>query len=244
MLSSMPGQQRVQTLLWLLGCCNPHNNSWPPLSFWWDRRRAGCGAGDHRWGDLHWGGGGDLDKDQPHGSLDWTAKLGDWSVQQWWTTDVFLGSAFDQIIIWVNIFFLDQLNYGVRLLAENHFNHFTNLGTKFNWINIGRELRSLNWNVYSGWNCIKWQSVCHLPFFLSSIKPQMNIVDKPARLTIRVLLFLFLIVRRVPRPSESSKKCRNIAVPQTLSWLQQIWHKKRERNTCLPKFEERPGSEI
>ena len=63
-------------------------------------------------------------------------------------------------------------------------------------------------------------------------------LDKPARLTIRVLLFLFLIVRRVPRPSESSKKCRNIAVPQTLSWLQQIWHKKRERNTCLPKFEE------
>ena len=163
-----------------------------------------------------------LDKDQPHGSLDWTAKLGDWSVQQWWTTDVFLGSAFDQIIIWVNIFFLDQLNYGVRLLAENHFNHFTNLGTKFNWINIGRELRSLNWNVYSGWNCIKWQSVCHLPFFLSSIKPQMNIVDKPARLTIRVLLFLFLIVRRVPRPSESGcKKCNGLKkylLGHTFSW--------------------------
>ena len=184
--------------------------------------RAGCGAGDHRWGDLHWGGGGDLDKDQPHGSLDWTAKLGDWSVQQWWTTDVFLGSAFDQIIIWVNIFFLDQLNYGVRLLAENHFNHFTNLGTKFNWINIGRELRSLNWNVYSGWNCIKWQSVCHLPFFLSSIKPQMDIVDKPARLTIRVLWFLFLIVRRVPRPSESGcKKCNGLKkylLGHTFSW--------------------------
>ena len=72
------------------------------------------------------------------------------------------------------------------------------------------------------WNCIKWQSVCHLPFFLSSIKPQMNIVDKPARLTIRVLLFLFLIVRRVPRPSESGcKKCNGLKkylLGHTFSW--------------------------
>ena len=36
-------------------------------------------------------------------------------------------------------------------------------------------------------------------------------VDKPARLTIRVLWFLFLIVRRVPRPSESGcKKCNGL----------------------------------
>ena len=36
-------------------------------------------------------------------------------------------------------------------------------------------------------------------------------VDKPARLTIRVILFLFLIVRRVPRPSESGcKKCNGL----------------------------------
>ena len=36
-------------------------------------------------------------------------------------------------------------------------------------------------------------------------------LDKPARLTIRVLWFLFLIVRRVPRPSESGcKKCNGL----------------------------------
>ena len=47
-------------------------------------------------------------------------------------------------------------------------------------------------------------------------------VDKPARLTIRVLWFLFLIVRRVPRPSESGcKKCNGLKkylLGHTFSW--------------------------
>ena len=47
-------------------------------------------------------------------------------------------------------------------------------------------------------------------------------VDKPARLTIRVLWSLFLIVRRVPRPSESGcKKCNGLKkylLGHTFSW--------------------------
>ena len=47
-------------------------------------------------------------------------------------------------------------------------------------------------------------------------------LDKPARLTIRVLWFLFLIVRRVPRPSESGcKKCNGLKkylLGHTFSW--------------------------
>lgn len=51
---------------------------------------------------------------------------------------------------------------------------------------------------------------------------QKNGLDKPARLTIRVLWFLFLIVRRVPRPSESGcKKCnalKKYLLGHTFSW--------------------------
>ena len=47
-------------------------------------------------------------------------------------------------------------------------------------------------------------------------------LDKPARLTIRILWFLFLIVRRVPRPSESGcKKCNGLKkylLGHTFSW--------------------------
>ena len=47
-------------------------------------------------------------------------------------------------------------------------------------------------------------------------------LDKPALLTIRVLWFLFLIVRRVPRPSESGcKKCNGLKkylLGHTFSW--------------------------
>ena len=48
------------------------------------------------------------------------------------------------------------------------------------------------------------------------------LLDKPARLTIRVLWSLFLIVRRVPRPSESGcKKCNGLKkylLGHTFSW--------------------------
>ena len=56
----------------------------------------------------------------------------------------------------------------------------------------------------------------------TSATPRCTCLDKPARLTIRVLWFLFLIVRRVPRPSESGcKKCNGLKkylLGHTFSW--------------------------
>ena len=122
----MPGQQRLQALLRLLGCSIPHHYSRPHLPLWWDRCRAASRPRDHWWDHLYQGVRGDLVKNQSNGPLEWIAKLGDRRFQQWWTSDVFLGSAFDEMMGWVNIscFLLDQLHYGVRLLAEKYATNY------------------------------------------------------------------------------------------------------------------------
>ena len=105
-------------------------------------------------------------------------------------------------------------------LKTESFSPSTSVQTKpTEWVHLKREHDlTFNLSICQFYRSLKWSR---------NIKNQkkafcLNNVDKPARLTIRVLWFLFLIVRRVPRPSESGcKKCNGLKkylLGHTFSW--------------------------